>query len=70
MARNACKTCGMVTRDPGEFHPHVFCMWVKAGRNDPWGDLLDVNRMLGVDVTHWPKQPPLIKNITTRAFKP
>lgn len=33
--KNHCGECGALLRDPGEFHPYVFCVLKKAGR-DPW----------------------------------
>lgn len=36
-----CPMCGMATHDESEFHPHVFCVLKKAGR-DPWVDIVDV----------------------------
>jgi hypothetical protein len=48
----------MALDDAGEFHPYVFCVLKKAGR-DPWADLVWMNTQLGIDTTHWPKRPPV-----------
>jgi hypothetical protein len=60
--QRTCQTCGMLLDDAGEFHPYVFCVLKRAGR-DPWDGLLWVNEQLGVDVTHWPKRPPLVRTL-------
>lgn len=36
-----CVTCGMVTNDPGEYHPYTFCQLYKAGIH-PWQFLANV----------------------------
>lgn len=56
-----CTTCGTHVR-AGEFHPYVFCV-LREARVDPWLAILEVNEMLGLDVTHWPADPPLIKDL-------
>lgn len=56
----ACSECGMATRDQGEFHPHVFCVLFKAGR-DPWQDIRWVAERLGLGAL--PKRPPLIRDL-------
>ena len=58
----SCPDCGYATRDVGEFHPHAFCVWYKAGL-DPWETLMWLNVGLGVDMKHWPKQPPLVRDL-------
>lgn len=61
----ACQTCGYATRDPGEFHPHAFCVLVRAGY-DPWDEfrrlVAQVGAMVGPggDVSQWPNDPPLV----------
>lgn len=52
----------MLLDDAAEFHPHAFCVWKKAGQ-DPWELLLSLNRRLGIDTTHWPKRPPLVRDL-------
>lgn len=56
-----CPDCGMAT-NVGEFHPHGFCIWKKAGQ-DPWELLKWINSSLGIDVKHWPSQPPLVRDL-------
>lgn len=56
-----CQTCGMLLDDAGEFHPHIFCILKKAGR-DPWDDVLWITTQLGVGAK-LPKRPPLIRNL-------
>jgi len=63
MPASSCRVCGMLLNDPGEFHPHAFCVWKKAGL-DPWNTLLWVNQRLGIDTTHWPRQSPLIRDLS------
>ena len=60
--QRTCQECGMLLDDAAEFHPYMFCVLKQAGR-DPWADVLWLNERLGVDVTHWPKRPPLIRNL-------
>lgn len=60
--RRTCQSCGMLLDREGEFHPHSFCIWKKAG-HDPWEMLARTVDMLGVDVTHWPKRPPLVRDL-------
>lgn len=57
----ACQECGMATRDPGEFHPYAFCVWVKAGL-EPWETLEWINSGLGFDMGHLP-EPPMIRDL-------
>jgi hypothetical protein len=52
----------MLLDDAGEFHPAAFCLLKQAGR-DPWDELRWLNRKLGIDTTHWPKRPPLVRNL-------
>jgi hypothetical protein len=58
----ACSDCGMATADPGEFHPFLFCVLKKAGR-DPWEDIRFVVERLGLG--ELPKRPPLIRDLPT-----
>jgi hypothetical protein len=57
-----CQTCGMLLDDPGEFHPFAFCIWKRAGQ-PPWETLVAINSRLGIDVTHWPTKPPLVRDL-------
>lgn len=34
-ARSRCGLCGMVTRHPAEFHPHLYCVLFMAGYPHP-----------------------------------
>lgn len=54
-----CQSCGMLLDDAGEFHPFMFCVLKKAGR-DPWMDLRATMHHLGVEL---PKKPPLVRNL-------
>jgi hypothetical protein len=57
-----CQQCGMLCDRAGEFHSHLFCILKKAGR-DPWQETLWLLEGLGIDITHWPKSPPLVRDI-------
>jgi hypothetical protein len=57
-----CQSCGYRTTDVGEFHPFAFCALVRAGL-DPWETLRRVNERLGMDVSAWPPQPPLVRHL-------
>lgn len=59
----ACSECGYATRDRGEFHPYVFCVLVRAGR-DPWVDLRGVTEMLGYEL---PSRPPPVRELPLTA---
>lgn len=50
----------MATGDAGEFHPYVFCVLFKAGR-DPWEDIRFVADRLGLG--ELPKRPPLVRHL-------
>lgn len=61
VAMRRCAGCGYVTRDLGEFHPHVFCVLVKAGQ-DPWERTQELRQLLrdvGVRAAH----PPLVRDL-------
>ena len=55
-----CQQCGMLLDDPGEFHPYVFCVLKKAGR-DPWQETRLLVRNLGLG--ELPQRPPLIRDL-------
>lgn len=59
IANRTCQGCGMLLDDAAEFHPYVFCVLKKAGR-DPWADARDVIEMLLGDKL--PERPPLVRN--------
>lgn len=53
----------MVLDRPGEFHPHAFCVWKKAGL-DPWPTMLWLNERLGwVQPDALPTRPPLVSDL-------
>ena len=52
-----CHECGMLLDDAGEFHPYVFCVAKKAGR-DPWQDVL------GLGLGELPDRPPRLGEIS------
>lgn len=52
----------MACDSPAEFHPYVFCVLKKAGR-DPWKDFVDTCRLAGLDVSAWPARPPLARDV-------
>lgn len=56
---STCTECGMVLNHEGEFHPYIFCVLKKAGR-DPWADLVWLNAKLGIEL---PAQPPLVRDL-------
>lgn len=62
-----CTECGMLLDTPGEFHPQAFCVWKKAGL-DPWATLVWVNTRLGLHTAHWPKKPPLVRDLPSDAL--
>ena len=49
----------MLLEHAGEFHPYMFCVLKKAGR-EPWRDLSDTMRHLGVEL---PASPPLVRHL-------
>lgn len=58
-----CASCGMVCDRPGEFHPHMFCVLKRAGR-DPWEDFRAAARFyFGEEL---PERPPLVRDLPTR----
>jgi hypothetical protein len=61
--QRTCQTCGMLLDDVGEFHPFVFCVLKKAGR-DPWADILWVTEQLGIG-GDLPAKPPLVRTLNT-----
>jgi hypothetical protein len=63
MKARTCQECGMLLDDAAEFHPYVFCVLKKAGR-DPWDDVRWVVRSLGLG--HLPPKPPLIRDLPRR----
>jgi len=57
--------CGYTTRDPGEYHPYVFCILVKAGQ-DPWERAQElVNHLAPEKGMRWTarKHPPLVRDM-------
>jgi hypothetical protein len=58
-----CQECGMLLDQAGEFHPYVFCVLKKAGR-DPWEDIVWVNERLAlVKPGEMPIRPPLVRDL-------
>ena len=62
VTRRTCQTFGMLLDREGEFHPYAFCVWKKAGL-DPWDQLRWTVEALGIDITRWPKRPPLVRSL-------
>jgi hypothetical protein len=61
-AKTACGECG-AEGEPAEYHPYVFCVLKKAGR-DPWDETRRlVKDLLGTDL---PKKPPLVRDLPLR----
>lgn len=60
-SNNHCQECGMLLNDPGEYHPHIFCVLKKAGR-DPWLDVVFLASTLGLK-PKLGKRPPLVRNL-------
>jgi len=46
-----CNDCGCELESPAEYHPHAFCVLVKAGYN-PLTVVLDAIKILG-SISHW-----------------
>jgi hypothetical protein len=57
-----CHQCGMLLDHPAEFHPYVFCVLKKAGR-DPWREVIDLVEMLGFGPL--PDRPPLVRDLNS-----
>lgn len=55
-----CQDCGMLLDHPAEFHPYVFCVLKKAGR-DPWEDFANVHELFTGNSL--PGKPPLIRDL-------
>lgn len=61
--RRTCAQCGMVCDQEGEFHPYLFCLLKKEGR-DPWAEVLHLNEQLGlVKPDEMPRRPPLVRDL-------
>lgn len=63
IARRTCQECGMLLDDAGEYHPYVFCVLRKAGR-DPWQEIRTV--ALQLQLGDPGERPPLIREIHGR----
>lgn len=63
IARRTCQTCGMLLDDAGEYHPFVFCVLKKAGR-DPWQEIRTV--ALQLQLADPGERPPLVREIHGR----
>jgi hypothetical protein len=50
----------MLCNDAGEFHPYMFCILKKSGR-DPWAEFKWCAERLGLGPL--PKKPPLVLNL-------
>jgi hypothetical protein len=61
--QRTCASCGHLCDRPAEFHPHLFCVLKKAGVRDPWASFVDTARLAGLDTAHWPKRPPLARDL-------
>lgn len=60
IARRTCQTCGMLLDDAGEYHPFVFCVLKRAGR-DPWQEIRTV--ALQLQLGDPGEKPPLIREL-------
>jgi hypothetical protein len=59
-----CQECGMLLDHPGEFHPFLFCMLKKLGK-DPWLEFSwAVERLTG---EAQPAKPPLVRDLPERS---
>lgn len=63
----ACAECGTATREPGEFHPQVFCALKRAypGR-DPWDVFRQTAGQLGIEL---PERAPLVRDLPVKAVR-
>lgn len=61
--QRTCQECGMLLDDAGEYHPYVFCVLKKAGR-DPWQEIRTVALQLRLGDPG--EKPPLIREIHGR----
>lgn len=60
---STCGDCGMDLQDAGEFHPHLFCVLVRAGLN-PWAEVLLLNEQFSlVRPEQMPAEPPLVRDL-------
>ena len=59
-ADRSCQTCGMLLDHAAEYHPYLFCVLKKAGR-DPWPEIVEVVKHLGLG--QLPTKPPLVRNL-------
>lgn len=61
LSLRTCTQCGMLLDRAGEFHPYLFCILKKAGR-DPWTEVRRLNDQLGL-VKELPDRPPLVREL-------
>lgn len=58
--RRTCQACGALLDDAAEFHPYVFCVLKRVGR-DPWADFRFVAQELGLGPV--PEKPPQVRHL-------
>ncbi len=61
--QRTCQTCGMLLDDAGEYHPFVFCLLKKSGR-DPWQEIRLVAAQLRLK-PDLPERPPLVRELAS-----
>jgi hypothetical protein len=59
-----CAECGALVEESGTFHPYMFCVLKKAGR-DPWVDFSWCVKALGLGIL--PAKPPLVRDLPIEA---